>query len=284
MKILVPIDFSRVSVNSIEIARKIAAKSSGTVHLVNFIAPTNSEGFTALGEGHMKHDVEQDVYQAELIKTNEEKLANLAAIHNVENSNLHVVPHVEIGDFSAGFTELTNTKDFDLIVMGTTGEKHNLEKLFGNHTEKVLKEVDIPVISVQENATLANLEDILVAIDLKEEDKNSVNQLVKFANLMNAKLHLYHLIPKNSSDDIMDIKLKIREYADRHSIEKYSVKIDQSNHVARSIASYANELNADLIAMFTKDYKGMKFYLHNSETEEVIETEENIPVFAINSH
>ncbi len=134
--LLVPVDFSPVSLRSIELARSIAPQARITLLHV----------FEAPFEGSMRFaNVDHDTlnhYRTVIKKDAVEKLAALSEAAGLPDAR-QVVVH---GDPSWRIVEQEQELDCDLIVMGKQGESALEELLVGSITKHVLSESQCDVL------------------------------------------------------------------------------------------------------------------------------------------
>ncbi|MFB6195594.1 MAG: universal stress protein [Haloplanus sp.] len=136
--ILVPIDGSDPSDAAIEHARRLATDQGATVHVIHAIelpkpsAPVGNVPPTVI------EDIEEE--SEEMVQ---EAVDGLAAEGvDAEGHTFEGVPEEVIPDY-------VEDHDIDLIVMGTHGRTGVKRVVLGSTTERTLRTVDVPVLTVE---------------------------------------------------------------------------------------------------------------------------------------
>ena len=138
-KILVPTDFSDLSVNAIKTAAKICARQKASMTLVHIVEHI----FISLPDA----TISMDNYFPELKKSARQKLrktiADIIGQYHIEGDIL-----VEVGDVAETICSLVLKKKADLVVMGTHGASGLRELFIGSNAYRVVKYCPCPVMTV----------------------------------------------------------------------------------------------------------------------------------------
>ena len=138
--LLVPIDFSPTSINSIRVAVGIASPD-GDVTLLHVIDQHFIEDAVAAAFGSTDEITARLRQQAEANFSNALEGIDTGAV-NIERMVVVGVPFVEI-------LKIARDLDLPMIVMGVRGRSAGAEELlFGSTAEKVLRGTRIPVLCV----------------------------------------------------------------------------------------------------------------------------------------
>lgn len=159
--IIVPTDFSKKSLNALEIAKRIAQKTKGNIHLLHVVEPVTSV-YNSTGE--FNHDNLDDFYMVQLIEMVEEKLGMIKIEH--ERGSIKILGKVVVGN---PYTEINNyakSKDADILVMGAKGSSDAAEFFVGSLTDKIIRSSNYPVIAVNEDTKENDFRNIVYATDL----------------------------------------------------------------------------------------------------------------------
>lgn len=137
-RILAPLDFSELTVPTIDMAARLLAPDGEAVllHIVEWM-PVVTEG--AFGVYPHRKDIEQ------LKKLSLEKLEAWRA----ERSSVHLRPMVREGKPATTILEVAADLDPDLIVIGSHGRGGLEHLLLGSVTERVLRKSTAPVLVVR---------------------------------------------------------------------------------------------------------------------------------------
>ena len=246
--IVVPTDFSFISFNALELAKKIAAKIDGTIYLVHVIEPFIDKyaGLKEIGT------FDQDESFTSKLK---EKIANeLKILKKAHASRFYEIKaRVLIGDPFQKIKEFIQFMEPDLVIMGAKGHTDTKEFLLGSLSEKVVRSNPYPIITVKEKVDTNDLKNIVYATDLEDEHAQLVKLLKKIQSLFESKLHIVKInTRKNFSNDI-DTMVEFRRLADKYQLEDYTLSCYSHEDEEYDVVYFADHQKADLIAMGVKE-------------------------------
>ena len=263
-KILVPTDFSPLASFATQTALQIAAKTGAEVILLHVVEMPGAS-FSVTGQS--VNNAEFDVYTLKLITKTKEDLAKLAA-QNSQNG-VSVTTSLEVGNAYQAIAKLITDQQVDLVVMGSHGAEGWEEALVGSNAEKVVRRAQCPVLVIKREFDLESAQNVVYAADFEEE--NTVIEKVKvLQEVLEAKLHLVKInTPSNFMSDHEGIKV-LRDFADKHQLQNYTVNIYNDRQEEDGIIYFAEEVEADLIALGTHGRTGLYHLLSGSIAEDVV--------------
>jgi nucleotide-binding universal stress UspA family protein len=141
MKILVPVDGSKSSLNAAKYAAKLAKdfRSKCTITLASI--------HDDIGLGHVKQFVAKSVVDDYLREVSEKELKTAQkALDTVGIKHTMVIKR---GNVAQEIINLANKEKFDLIVMGSKGRTGILDALIGSVAQKVSANAKQPVLLVK---------------------------------------------------------------------------------------------------------------------------------------
>ncbi|MDO8368218.1 MAG: universal stress protein [Saprospiraceae bacterium] len=243
MKILIPTDFSKLAEVAGNYAVKMANKAKAEVillHAVFIDAPPRAQ--VALKTNQileaMVESATQDMEQ--LVETLRKEIGGEPTLsYNITKGD----------SVKSVVDKFVQDNQVDLIIMGTKGASGLKKVLMGSNTNAVISHLDIPVIAVPEHARFGNLKHIVYASDLLAVTKE-MEELVQFAQLFDAIIHLLHIESPDSEQKIDGSVLKA-ELINQFQYPHISVKIIVNEHLEEAIDEYLADIKADLLAMFT---------------------------------
>ena len=181
--ILVPLDFSRASMDALRYAVAVARKFAAAVHLLHVTRPDEA---AALGSAHTLRRIAQTVLSAQegLTKTHGKRLFPFWP----ENT------HVRTGPAFHEICEQAREIDADLIVIGTRGNTGLKRVLLGSTAERVVRFSPCPVLVVHRRRTEELcIRKILVPTDFSRCAMEGLMYGAQWAKTFNAKLRLLHV-------------------------------------------------------------------------------------------
>lgn len=276
--ILVPTDFSEISDYGLHVAVQLAKKINGQVYLLNLIAPPTGNTFAVTGDVTKTYAHEEDRFVAELMRVNTENMKNIATAH--AKDGIHINTQIKVESWQDGIKDAINTLNIDLVVMGTSGETDFTEYLVGNHTEQVIKISHRPVLTVRDYFTNFNVNNIVLATDLKIEANDAIERIKRFAEALNAKILLLH-VSKDDDHSVNETETALRNFADVHHLSNFTVNVVKHSDEVEGIRKFSRAQKADVVAVITHGRSGIAHMLKGSISEDVIK-EANVPVLTIN--
>jgi len=141
MKILLPVDGSKSSLNAAKYVAKLAKelRSKCSVTLVSI--------HDDIGLGHVKQFVAQSVIDDYLRETSEKELKT--AQKALDAAGIKHSMAIKRGNVAQEIINLANKEKFDLIVMGSKGRTGILDALMGSVAQKVSASAKQPVLLIK---------------------------------------------------------------------------------------------------------------------------------------
>ncbi len=239
--IIVPINFSDDTENSLEEAVFLAKKLNAKIHLINVIEITDWWNNLVLSK-----DVKDKLNQLA-----NENLKNLASKYIDIEFEIKVL-HGRIHEQILSYSESVNA---GLIVLCDKHKKEKENKILGSVVTHVITESKIPVITIKDKIDTA-IRNIIVPIDLSEDSETQIKSAISFNNNCGASLHFVSVLFQGYSKRNLRIKSKAK-YLERKLKEYEDIKftinlIKKSRAYAyQDILQYSEDLNADLIFIMT---------------------------------
>lgn len=266
--ILVPIDFSDLSLRALPVAVKVAELLGAKVTPLHVNIPITEidEPFAA----HIRYDFDK---MQEDSRIQLDKLAAERIPGHLLNPGLVVFgnPAQSIVDAAKGM---------EMIVMSTHGRTGFTRFLLGSVAEKVLRLSQTPVMVVEEASDVDNFSSILVTTDFSNNARAAYPYAVKFAKRTNARVELLHVLSYGQFDrdetdefieDLREERLKLIKSEYFHEIgDRVTTTVlttEASPHEA--IATYVEQHPFHLIVMSTVGRTGLNYLMLGSTTANV---------------
>jgi len=275
--ILVPIDFSKCSIDALKFAAVTAKKSGAMIHLISIIEKQN---YYFLGSDPI-------VIPPELTITNnshDEKLKSEIRLRLEDIRNSEYLKDIPV-DINIGtglkvykcIEEYSRISKSDMIIMGSSGA-HGLTKiLIGSNAERVSRFSKIPVLIV--NHKVQKIKTIIFASDFEKEAYIVFPFIQSFANIFNADIHLLKVNIFTHYNDTED-KALLRKFNDKFKTDYKEVVFENSTK-ASGILKYAGKVSSSIIAIGTHGKKGLVRLLFENVSEETIRSSYK-PVLTVN--
>ena len=262
-RVLVPTDGSGPANAALEYAAEIAAREDLTVYVLHVVDPDDDLPATTV----------EDLLEAG---------RTWAA-----DANAPIIDAVRTGAPSEAILEFAADHDVDAVVMGTRGRRGIGRLLLGSVTEAVVRDADVPVLVVRGSADVRRrypVETVLVPSDGSVHADVAVEHALAIADHLGADVHVVTSVDVSPAElgEGTDLRLDrleaharsvVDDAADRAAGTDLEVTTAvRHGSIARTIRTYAEEHDVDLLVMGTHGRSGIDRLLLGSVTERVLRT------------
>tara|TARA_R110001592_G_scaffold35397_10_gene120426 strand:- start:2964 stop:3812 length:849 start_codon:yes stop_codon:yes gene_type:complete len=275
--ILVPIDFSEQSKHALNFAAQLARKGKLQIQAVNIIEGPQNHTFNTMGDG-FANESEDYFFLKQLLEKTKENMSNL--IGSDAYSGVDISGSVEIGNPYQSISKAVADHAADLVVMGSKGSSGIDEVLIGSNTEKVVRHAKCPVITIKSEVKLHAIQNIVLATNLHEEQSRLIEELKKLQALTGAKLHLVKINTTNDFHTQRQMQDEFVRYINDHQLANVHTAIYNETSEEEGILAYAEDVNADMIAIGTHGRTGLLHLLSGSIAEDLV-NHSQIPVWTL---
>ncbi|RUA35185.1 MAG: universal stress protein [Bacteroidetes bacterium] len=265
-KILVPTDFSEQANHALKLAVEISKKTDAELVLLHVVEIPGQTSFNTMGEA-TNVDGMEGVFVMKMIEQGKKKLKSLKEDDLLEGVNLNT--ELKAGNTYYNIANIINEYEPELVVMGTSGSSGVDEILIGSNAEKVVRNAKCPVLTLKEEISLANIDNIAFATSLKNDDKELAAKMKEIAHLSYAKIHLLKINTPNNFESSTTTYKRMDEYMKNNGLEAEK-HIHNGINEEEGILEFAKENKIDLIAMGTHGRKGLMHLLSGSIAEDVV--------------
>ncbi len=274
-KILVPIDFSKLSLTALEQSYNLAKKYHAEITLLYII---EDHGMIAKLFSQKQHeDLRQNV-QNDL-----DELARETA----KKSNLVVNSLIGRGSVYEQIIEVSQLINATMIIMGTTGDSTVKKKFIGSNALRVVRESHIPVITIKAEEHRKGIQNIVLPLDLSKETREKIGMAIHLSKLFNgAVVRVVSVL--FTSDEFVVNRLTRQLGQAKAFLEKEGVEcsaeivkgVKGEDSLAQNILEYAEKVDGDLIMIMTQQELEFTKYFIGSSAQEII-NHSSIPVLSI---
>ncbi len=254
--IIAAVDFSEASFNSVSYAAYLANVFNSTLIVVHAYTNTDAIDDVPLMEVfESTQDLEKANHQ--YLET---QMNGLVRKYTVKIKGI-----VAKGKPEAVIMKVARAEKASLIVMGMKG-KGKSNSIFGSTTISMIGKTDLPIIVVPEKAAYKPLQNIIVAIDFKDNKPVSrfkvLNELIKKYDPF---LHILNVQKKKSelSPELIASKMRSGLIWDKYN---HSFNIIENDDVEEGIHEFLKKHPSDLLAMVAKKHKLLERVFSRSHT------------------
>lgn len=246
--ILVPLDFSKTSLNALNHATQIAKVKNAKLVLLNaleYIIPLEDRRAfsTSLSTAELSNTLE---------KNSNEQLEKLAT--KLKNKGIKSVVTLTVyGGLSQRISETVIDEKIDLVVMGTHGVSGFREFFIGSNTFKVIRDIKCPVLSVNKDAKAEPYKNILLPYRDKRHSRENVDEAIGMAQMFGGKLNILAVDTefRKSHKKKLDLQVKqIIKFAERSGV-KATGNVIEHVYVGETILKYAKRKKIDLLVIMS---------------------------------
>ncbi len=232
-KILIPTDFSKTALIALEYAIKLTDQLEGELVVLNTYDVPYGGASTMVNIDDLlrKEAIESS---SKLKEDIEKRFPNAAISYKVISG-----PFLEIA------TRFSKEIEADLIIMGTTGATGIEGALFGSNTSNLLKNIDVPIITVPRNSKPQLPKAITISTDLKIAlDDKLYDPVRKFVLGFGAKLNFLNITKTNDKE-------RLKEKEDRFGMP---VDFVFGETVEDGIKDYLSTADTDLVVIVAEKH------------------------------
>jgi nucleotide-binding universal stress UspA family protein len=269
--LIVPTDFSPVSINAMNYAADMALSIDASLLLLHvYQVPVSFTDIPVV-----------NISLEEIKKISEEKVAELKKdLEHITSGKLKVYAESRLGEVTDEIEDLCKKINPFAVVMGTKGAS-GLERLFlGSNTLTAIRHITYPIIVVPPGAVFNSIKKIGFACDLNEVvETTPSNKIHEVCTMFNAKLLVLnvdyknqHFLPETPEESLLLHTL----LEDLDPVYQY---IEHQDVVA-GINEFAEKQGIDMVITIPKKHKLLSGLFQKSHTRELV-FESHIPIMCI---
>ncbi len=251
IKIIIPIDYTEVSRNTVEYVLVMAKKLRTKFIFVHaYSVPYPSSIPTGMGAMAVPVSGIQESQE----KLNESKLQEFIDSFP-ELTSINYKRYVAFGATVDVICQTAKDENANLIVMGTKGADSSIEEFFiGTVSEKVSRNASCSVLVVPESAKFTTISHLGLALD-EDSLKNDVDLdlLDKLLETFNANLHLVQITNENDTAlNENEVRTNFKNFLGQ---KEFTFSIFQNDDPEKGINKFLSEKPIDVLALFYREHK-----------------------------
>jgi nucleotide-binding universal stress UspA family protein len=272
-KILVPTDYSDQAFYALDFAYQIARKSDAQIYLIHVIdypgiSTACSGGMNVIGGAEPPFDNLDETFITNLIDRSKDEMKSMVKELNKHDISIH--EFVEIGNPYLVIADKIESENINLVIMGSKGASGLEEILIGSNTEKVVRHAKCPVITIKQKRDFTKIHKIVLASNFEGDQAHVVAELQKLQRIFDAKFHLVKINTPNNFENTRTIIKQMQAFIAAYKIENYTLNIYNDYMEEEGIIYFAEDIEADMIALATHGRTGIMHLLSGSIAEDVV--------------
>lgn len=275
-KILVATELDELSANVTKFAVGIATQLNiSEIVLLNIIKPVHPQSFSATGDVMVSDGQSIDRFNTELMRKHQTLVEREA--NKFSTDKVIIKPYVRFNDSKTDLNGYIEYFKAGLVVFGSRDEDNFLNQIFGIDSEKLIRKIDYPAIILKDKTNYDVIKEILVAIDVSEDEQGGLKDIAQFADYIDAKIHLVHVIIDGETSPDISIE-KLDNLAKEFKLTNYTINVVDNINLEDGIKSFVRKNSPDMIAVQSQGKGKIRKLIFGSGTQNII-SEINKPVF-----
>lgn len=247
-KIVVPVDFSDISLKALDKARFLAKLWGAKIHLLHV-----SQGVSA--------GIDYPVLDKNVINVLDfenslnQKLVDLEK-KIAKEDNIEIESNLVFGKVSPKIVEFAKNLHADLIVMGTRGSSGLKDLLMGSNAYRVVMDSVCPVIAIPDRvagkAESLGFTKILLPIDSDFHSLEKLFPSIQLAKKLVSKIYILGL--RSKYDDVYLLQKKVQFVEDKIKENGISFETEmvETDKISKTVLEKAETLKSDLIVILSE--------------------------------
>lgn len=266
--IIVPIDFSKDSLNGLKMAVIFSKKMHCHIQMVYVqVSRQNHARYTAVEERNSA----------------KEKLEKLTLEYTPKigkgSSLSYIIKKGKIFKEVVGQAEAFENS---MLICSTHGAS-GFEALFiGSNAFRIVTATDRPVITIRHGDFHKDIKKIVLPIDISAESRQKVSPTAELAQLFNAEVHVIGVTSWGAEDIAAKVKSYTNQVYDYLEANKIKVVKDyiQGDNITDVVLDYAQKVNADLISIMSEQSLSLSNFVLGSYAQQML-NKSTVPVLII---
>ncbi len=274
--VLVPTDFSPISINALRFAAAFCKKVKASLHLINVVELSPLVYTQQVMAATHANEQKLTMAKTELTKLSMQLKAEFG---------INVRKNIYTGPVYDGIIRAAHLVDTDLIILGTAGHHSIAKTIFGSTTTRLLRNTTLPVLTLTEDYTSEHLFDnIILPFNTDKNTLKKVEYLKNFTQLFGNHLYIYAY---SSTPNNLLLKKQAQKIAAQFAKSNIEISIheDAGNDYAKGVVDFAKKVNADLIAAICHNDHAIFHFLRTNAQNNIVNESAipvlNIPIFDI---
>jgi nucleotide-binding universal stress UspA family protein len=270
IKVLVPYDFSPTANYALNFATGLSSNYPGIeITVLHVIETPVTTGMGTMGGGlESIPEFENQIYFMELIETRKKQLKEID--EKFEESIFNLKTKLVLGSVFKGISECIADQNPDLIVMGSRGASGIEEVIIGSNTEKVVRTASCPVVTIKAETDVTKMKKVVFASDFRDSDDQVANRIKRIQSVFNAQFYFVIVNTPGNFETTRESMNRIRTFVQKHHFENIKAEVYNSLSEESGIIEFADDIDADLIAMTTHGRTGLLHLITGSIAEDVV--------------
>jgi len=266
--IIVPIDFSKESLNGLRLALIFANQFKSNIQMVYVQKVVSEMGRIGLEEEY---------------KTATENFKKLVDEYSSKlHKGLELSFIIKRGKVYREVVNQAEAFEDTIIICSTHGASGFEEFFIGSNALKIVSATECPVITIRHGSVPHEIKKIVMPIDITADTRQKVPITAEIAKLFDAEVHVVTVSTVQSEDIVAKLNAytkQICDYLKEYGVSYKTASLNGDNLTDVTI-EYALDINADLITIMTEQSKALSNFILGSYAQQML-NKSPIPVLSV---
>jgi len=267
--IIVPIDFSKESLNGLRLAILFANQFGSNIQMVYVQKPVSEFGRVGVEEEHR------------IASKNFEKLVE--EYSSKLNDSLSLSYIIKKGKVYREVVNQAQAFEDTAIICSTHGASGFEEFFIGSNSFKIISATECPVITIRHDSAPHEIKKIVMPIDITSDTRQKVPITTEIAKMFGAEIHVVSVSSIQTDEVVTKLNAYTKQVCDY--LKDYDVPYKTSSlngdNVTDITIEYALDINADLISIMTEQSRALSNFVLGSYAQQML-SKSPIPVLSVN--
>ena len=269
-RILVPTDFSREAENALQTAIPIAQAFDATIVLLHVLEVSSKVSYNEAGTQANEKMVSDAVHINEDLHLAQDNFSRSFTLHGLDKVDIKMEQYIRVGSPNKQIEESIEKENIDFVVMGTKAAWGLNDMLLGPSTDKLLRRVNCPVLSVNEVAPANAFTKIIFPTTTNNKETGLVETIKKFQQAFDSKIYLVRVnTPLHFLSDKDSLAL-LEAFALENNLNNYQANVYSHTEEEDGIREFADMIKGGMIAVSTSAHTGLWKMIQGSVTKELV--------------
>jgi nucleotide-binding universal stress UspA family protein len=273
---LVPVDFSEISLNALHHAAQIAKHFNNDLVLLSILEDDFLSSIFSFSKSEMKDNLAKEA----MLNRLNEKAKEIHAQYGITCLSV-----VKSGKIYKTIIETAEEHGCDCVIMGTHGAS-GAERVIGSNASRTISYSTMPVIVVKTDKNPNAYKNIVFPLDLSRESKQKIKWAIHLGKSYKSTIHI---LTYKVSDEFLNNKLmanlrQIQNLFNEAGVAYEETILDDDSDFARKTLDFAEMKMADLIMIMTQQEndKSIREYIIETYAQQIVNDSGNVPIFCVN--
>lgn len=259
-KIMIPFDFSDVSLNALAYGHRLATELKAITKLVHVYYPKAS---TLLNNEEDTLENRKEKFDAIVKQFDKDWQSDFMKTSLISSSFITGFPGDEL-------SRHIENKNYHLTIMGTSGNQDRLKNWFGSVSQKVMNNANGPLLLVPQKAKYRSIKKIVYAYDKVTQDVAVLDQLIQFAKPLNAEIHLVHINTENYHNHDTALKNILEKKYPSENVFQESIF---HSDIPNGLNLYCELYDIDIVSLSTHKKSRLEYFFDDNISIQVTNTQ-----------